>query len=70
MMYSRKAVGFLRGIAIRIGRFFVRSFFTRGCLRTGKKRRDSRGAGIFFGKIKIYSGNGTKSLDANKKDNI
>ena len=30
MMQSRKAVGFLRGIAIRIGRFFVRSFFTRG----------------------------------------
>ena len=65
-MYSRKAVGFLRGIAIRIGRFFVRSFFTHG----QKKRRDSRGAGIFHGKIKIHSGNGTKSLDVNKKDNI
>lgn len=37
MMYSRKTVGFLRGIAIRIGRFFVRSFFTRGFLRTRKK---------------------------------
>lgn len=48
MMYSRKAVGFLRGIAIRIGRFFVRSFFTHGCLRTGKKRRDSSRRRHFF----------------------
>ena len=29
-MYSRKAVGFLREIAIRIGRFFVRSFLRAG----------------------------------------
>ena len=70
MMYSRKAVGFLRGIAIRIGRFFVRSFLRAGFYARAKNGEIRRGAGIFFGKIKIYSKNGTKSLDANKKDNI
>ena len=47
-MYSRKAVGFLRGIAIRIGRFFVRSFFTRGFFTHGQKTERFVAAQAFF----------------------
>lgn len=65
-MYSRKAV-VLSARNRNTDRAFLRPvfFYVRA-----KKRKDSRGAGIFYGKIKIHSGNGTKSLDVNKKDNI
>lgn len=48
MMYSRKAVGFLRGIAIRIGRFFAGLFLCAGFLRTRKETGEILAAQAFF----------------------